>query len=204
MTPTIFWAPKGGVGCTTVAVAAAVIAADQGPTILVDLTTNHEAQTVMGLGRVDPVPAITELSSLVHSVRPVTKNLSLLDLDADAVERRLVLAELVAADHDHAVIVDLGTTPAYDESVAAIVGESRYRTVVSNCYLSLRAAAAVGHTRSVVLVNDSTRALDRDDVREVCDPTSLWEVPRDPAVARAVDAGLLPARLPRGLQHDYA
>lgn len=44
------------------------------------------------------------------------------------------------------------------------------------------------------------RALDRTDVETVVGAPVQAEVPLDPAVARAVDAGLLASRLPRGLE----
>jgi hypothetical protein len=54
----------------------------------------------------------------------------------------------------------------------------------------------------VVLVTEPGRALDRGDVERVVGAPVRAEVAVDPAVARAVDAGLLVSRLPRGLERS--
>jgi hypothetical protein len=56
----------------------------------------------------------------------------------------------------------------------------------------------------VVLLAEPGRALTRADVAEVVGVPVVAEVALDPAVARAVDAGLLPVRLPRGLARALA
>ena len=69
------------------------------------------------------------------------------------------------------------------------------------CYLALRRAADPPLRPSgVVLVTEPGRALDRTDVEQVVGAPVRAEVAVDPAVARAVDAGLLASRLPRGLE----
>lgn len=72
--------------------------------------------------------------------------------------------------------------------------------VTRPCYLSLRrAVAAPLQPTGVVLVVEPGRALDRHDVEAVMGVPVVAEVLIDPAVARAVDAGLLATRLPRSL-----
>jgi hypothetical protein len=50
------------------------------------------------------------------------------------------------------------------------------------------------------LVNDSRRALTERDV-SLALALPVTSVPHDPSIARAIDAGLLAARLPRCLAH---
>ncbi len=69
--------------------------------------------------------------------------------------------------------------------------------VTRACYLALRRAADPPLRPSgVVLVTEPGRALDRTDVEQVVGAPVRAEVAFDPAVARAVDAGLLASRLP--------
>jgi hypothetical protein len=73
--------------------------------------------------------------------------------------------------------------------------------VLRPCYLALRRAVAAPFRPSgVVLVREPGRALTRRDVEAVLGVPVRAEVDVDPAIARAVDAGLLTARLPRGLE----
>jgi hypothetical protein len=51
-----------------------------------------------------------------------------------------------------------------------------------------------------VLLAEPGRALDATDVESVIGAPVVAQVSVDPAVARAVDAGLLASRLPRGLE----
>jgi hypothetical protein len=77
--------------------------------------------------------------------------------------------------------------------------------VVRNCYLALR--RAVQHPLrpdAVVLVTEPGRALDVHDIETVLTDAPVTTVRIDPAVARAVDAGLLAARLPRSLSSALA
>jgi hypothetical protein len=74
--------------------------------------------------------------------------------------------------------------------------------VVRGCYLTLRRAvraAPLPHASGVVHVAEPGRAIGRRDVAGVLDRPVLAEVPVRAAIARAVDAGLLPTRLPEVL-----
>ena len=61
-----------------------------------------------------------------------------------------------------------------------------------------RSLAASG----IVLVHEPGRALTARDVERSLGAPVVAELHYDPAVARAVDAGLLAARLPRSLAHS--
>lgn len=72
--------------------------------------------------------------------------------------------------------------------------------VIRPCYLALRRAlAAPIRPSGVVVVEDGARTLDAADVEDVLGVPVHAVVPWDAGVARAVDAGLLGARLPRSL-----
>ncbi len=68
------------------------------------------------------------------------------------------------------------------------------------CYLALRRAAASDYSPTgVVVLHEPGRALRAQDVAYAVHAPVVAEISLDPAVARAVDAGLLAARLPRTL-----
>jgi hypothetical protein len=72
--------------------------------------------------------------------------------------------------------------------------------VIRPCFLALRRATQASCRPSgVILVREPGRALRTRDVEHALGVGVVAEVDVDPAVARAVDAGLLQARLPRPL-----
>jgi hypothetical protein len=74
--------------------------------------------------------------------------------------------------------------------------------VVRECYLALRRAAAaplVGRSFGLVVLQEPGRALGPADVAQVLGRPVTARVPVRSAVARAVDAGVLPTRLPEPL-----
>lgn len=95
-------------------------------------------------------------------------------------------------------IIDCGTNPLPElpdgTEVVTIM-------VVRACYLALR--RAVTHNTKpdhVILIAEPGRSLQPDDITAVLNITDITTIPFDPAVARAVDAGLLAARLPTKLR----
>ena len=71
------------------------------------------------------------------------------------------------------------------------------------CYLALRRAVALeARPSGVVLIEEPGRALRARDVEAAIDAPVVATLALDPAVARAVDAGLLAARLPRLIQRE--
>jgi hypothetical protein len=80
-------------------------------------------------------------------------------------------------------------------------GATRSVLVTRACFLSLRRAlAAPVQPSQVILLREPGRALNAADIEDVVGAPVIAEVPLDPAVARAVDAGLLASRLPRTLE----
>jgi len=77
--------------------------------------------------------------------------------------------------------------------------------VIRPCYLALRRASVLEHTpHAVVLVTEPGRVLGKADVESVVGAPVIAEISLDPAVARAVDAGLLAGRVPTLLAQQLA
>ncbi|MEZ5145051.1 MAG: hypothetical protein R2726_21455 [Acidimicrobiales bacterium] len=212
------WSAKGGVGTTVVATALALTLARGAPTgaLLVDL--DGDAPAVLGvpepqspgvgewLAAGSDVPA----DGLARIEVRATPHLALLHRGGATVEpgasaRAEVLAGLLAGE-SRPVVVDCGRldgTPTPAAEVRRVLAASSTHSVLvtRGCYLALRRALALPlRPSSVVLVDEPGRSLGRLDVEEVLGVPVTAQIPWDPSVARAVDAGLLAGRLPRGLE----
>jgi hypothetical protein len=205
------WSSKGGAGTTVVAAALALVLAERshGGALVADLAGDLPA--VLGAADADgpglagwlaagpevPVDALARLE------RQVAPGLGLLDrgdgsLDAGQAE---ILAALLAAE-PRPVVVDCGTAPVGAGAIVAAAAD-RSLLVTRPCFLALRRAVAGALRPSgVVLVVEPGRSLDRRDVEERIGAPVVASVEVDPAVARAVDAGVLALRLPRGLARE--
>jgi hypothetical protein len=103
----------------------------------------------------------------------------------------------VAIERAAVVVIDRGVVTSPDE---AADWPGLVVMVLRPCYLALRRAVAAPRPDFVVLIEEPQRAIGAAEVREVVGPhRGLITVPFDPAVARAIDAGLLSARLPKAL-----
>jgi hypothetical protein len=117
--------------------------------------------------------------------------------DPDALEAILgggvVLPGLVLGDangHDFDLVVHDG---AGQEGITLLV--------TRGCYLALRRAVRqTTRPAGVVLLEEPGRALGANEVAEVIGAPIVARVPVRPAIARAVDAGVLATRLPGALQ----
>jgi len=97
-------------------------------------------------------------------------------------------------------VADCGSGPA-GAGLAVAAGAPTSLLVLRPCYLALRRAVrAPLRPSGVILVSEPGRSLGRADVEDVLGVPVRAVVGVDPAVARAVDAGLLPTRLPRSLE----
>ena len=98
------------------------------------------------------------------------------------------------------ITIDAGTGQPPPPLVERV---DRSLLVTRPCYLALRRAVR-GETRptGVVLVDEPGRALSRRDVEHALGVPVEATVSFDPAVARAVDAGLLATRLPRVISKE--
>ncbi|HLM65503.1 MAG TPA: hypothetical protein VK306_14485 [Acidimicrobiales bacterium] len=203
------WSAKGGAGTTVAAAALALSLArrSRAGAVLADLAGDGAA--VLGLpdpdspglagwlAAGDDVPA----DALARLEVGAGRGLALLPRGAGALgaERAGVLAALLDAGVRPVVAdcgSDLGAT-----TVGFLRAADRSVLVTRLCYLALRRAvtAPVAATE-VVIVHELGRVLGRADVEAAVRVPVLAEIPADPAIARAVDAGLLTTRLPRSLE----
>ncbi len=204
---TLCWSPKGGSGTTVVAAALAIVASRNGPTMLVDLGGDSAAAlgTVMpegpGVGEwlaTSAAPA-DRLWQLAHQCGPDLQLIhpGVLPAGAEFTElaaERLAAAAAAASQH---VIIDAG--PRHPADVLHRCAE-RSLLVIRPCYLALRRAVAIGPDASgVIVVTEPGRCLSKLDIERALGLDVVAELPWDPGVARAVDAGLLLARLPTSI-----
>lgn len=163
-----FVGARGGHGTTTVACALAVMSAAQQPTTLAAADTDTAA-AVLGLPR---------------PVRTPVAVVGSLDLDSAT----------GAALNGAATIVDAGSATTAPPTAAGL----RIGVLRGPCYLALATLlAGGGHLDGVVVVEEADRSLTARDVSDVLDVPVLATVRVSPAVARAIDAGMLVARTHR-------
>ncbi len=198
-----FWSVKGGVGTTVIAaaVALAVGRADT-PALLVDL----DGDLPCCLGIAEPAgPGVAEWLAAPEGVPPdalarletaVHPGLWLLHRGGgplDAGRARLLLQ--ILASSGRPVIVDCGRI-GRDGAGPLLAAEADRSVLVTRCcLLGLRRAAATPISPSgIVVLRDPGRAIDTDAVADIVGAPILAEVAVDPAIGRAVDAGLLGSR----------
>ncbi len=206
------WALKGGVGTTVVTAALGLTLNRAGhDVLLVDLAGDLPA--VLGLPEPDQ-PGLTEwldagpdvpADGLGRIEVPATPGLAVLPRGRAVVAPSdRVEALLAALDPRRSVVVDCGVLDRREPDRVVVAARSTSSLLVTRaCYLALRRATDPPLRPSgVVLVTEPGRALQRSDVEAVVGAPVRAEVALDPAVARAVDAGLLASRLPRGLERS--
>jgi len=208
---TTCWSVKGGSGTTVVAAGVALVRAKRHhqapPVLLVDL--GGDAPAVLGM----PEPAAPGVADWLNSDAPVS-----------------ALDDLALAVVDHLALVPRGygplpdlTSPRWPAMAAALrdrsgdtvidcgplrpgpqvlTDEALSVLVLRPCYLALRRIAGQSLTADrVVLIDEPGRALRRADVEHVVGRRVDAHLDLDPAIARAVDAGLLAGRLPMQLSN---
>jgi hypothetical protein len=122
----------------------------------------------------------------------------------DVLSRGPGLLAILAAE-PRAVVVDCGVLGRPDNgsselAVALAEAATHSLLVIRLCFLSLRrTACAPIRPSGVVVLAEPGRALRIADVESVVGAPVVAELPYDPAVARAVDAGLLAHRLPQSV-----
>src|SRR6266516_781357 len=208
------WSPKGGSGTSVLAAACALVLGRRGGARLADLDGDQPA--LFGLASEPPTGLVDWLGAgpeaptdaLERLTVEAASGVSLIPRGTPArplapVPATETGAALAVALRDGLVptVVDLGLaqTPAA-RAVLEVADASL--VVVRGCYLTLRRAvraAPLAHASGVVHVAEPGRAIGRRDVAGVLDRPVLAEVPVRTAIARAVDAGLLPTRLPEVL-----
>jgi cellulose biosynthesis protein BcsQ len=209
------WSVKGGSGTTVVAASLALVLARSSPhgALLVDLAGDGPA--VLGLPEPDgpgvlswlTADADVDIAALARLELAAGAGLSVVPAgDGDIIgglnPARVESLAAALADDARPVVVDAGRVPhPVGSHLAGAATVSLL--VVRPCYLALRrAATAPLRPSGVVLVTEPGRALGRRDVEAVLGVDVRAEIALDPTVARAVDAGLLAARLPRPLERS--
>jgi hypothetical protein len=198
----VCWAAKGGSGTTVTACAMALAAPRGVETTLVDLGGDCALALGMdepgGPGVTDwmasPTAGPTELARLAMPVRDGVKLIHRGNAEV-ATDRWPRLAS--ALDGWPGVIVDAGTgappLPLHEAADLSLL-------VIRPCYIGIQRARRVGvQPTGIALVHEPGRCLGTDDVERAVGSPVVVETQLDPAVARAVDSGLLAARLPRSL-----
>lgn len=210
------WSVKGGSGTTVVASALALVLArgSGNEVLMVDLAGDVPAALGMPepegpglsewMGAGDDVP-VDGLARIEIDVAPGLSLLARGQGDLGPRERVEVLAAMLEAEA-RTVVVDAGCLEmgcADLDGPAAIVASHADRSllVTRPCFLALRrAVSAPIRPTGIICVTEPGRALSSADVESVIGVPVVAEVGSDEAVARAVDAGLLVARMPRGLE----
>jgi hypothetical protein len=196
------WAAKGGSGTTVVACGLALGSSRSQPTTLVDLS--GDCATALGIdeptgpGVVDwlasPTAGTADLIRLSVTVRNAVSLIPRGDGPAPADQWARLAAALAGSAN---VIIDAGTghppQALHDAAEQSLL-------VTRPCFIAIRRAQHLDiRPTGIVLVDEPGRALTSGDVEHALGVPVAAELRLDPAVARAVDAGLLIARLPKSL-----
>lgn len=208
------WSTKGGTGTTVVAASLALLLARTRPDGAVVVDLGGDIPATLGLSAADG-PGIAGWLGLAPDVppdalarleEPVCHQLAIVrrgdgPLAGTGAES---LAALLNADR-RPVVVDCGRIDAEGAGagLALAAGATRSLLVLRPCFLALRRAieAPVRPSAVVLLVEDG-RAITSGDVEDALGVPVQARVRVTDTVARAVDAGLLAAHLPRSLARD--
>jgi MinD-like ATPase involved in chromosome partitioning or flagellar assembly len=196
------WAAKGGSGTTVVACALALGADRSQRTTLVDLS--GDSATALGLaeptgpGVADWLASPTATAAdLARLAVPVRDDVRLIPRGLGAPPNDQWGRLAIALGSSPNVIVDAGTGRPPEE-LHAVAAHSLL--VTRACFIAIRRARQLEiRPTGVVLVGEPGRALTAGDIEHAVGAPVVAEIRVDPAVARAVDAGLLTTRLPRSL-----
>ena len=204
----VCWSVKGGSGTTVVAAALALVLAQrhEAGARLVDMS----GDTPSALGMSEPAsegiaewlsaadhPGVEALNNLML---PVTAHLGVIPRGHNVIVPSLVnldrlrdLAEVIAQS-TMPTVVDAGSGLA---AIPIIEHATRSLLIIRPCYLALRRASLLTtKPNGIIVITEPGRALGVHDVESVVGAPVLAEIPFDPAIARAVDAGLLAGRVP--------
>lgn len=206
-----FWSPKGGSGTSVVTAAAGLLLARRAPARIADLTgdlpavlgvANEPDTGLHGWLRAGPEAPAAALDHLAVDVAPQCALLpaGLTGLDGVLPEAGAALAVALGARTGPAVC-DAGRLQHPALLALAEVADAAV-VVLRGCYLALRRAVYHEATRfstGVILVDEHGRSLGARDVEDVLGLPVLAAIEARSATARAVDAGVLAARMPDAL-----
>ena len=201
----VCWSTKGGTGTTVVSAGFALVSSKSRSSALVDLGGDSPA----ALGLADPPgPGVHDWlqspsadgEALLRLMVPVTDSLQLLPCGhrgRPVAPQRWADLAVALASLAPSVVVDAGPGEPATELLASA---AQSLLVTRQCYLALRRVVADGpRPTGVVLVTEPGRALTSRDVEHAVGAPVVAEIPWDPAISRAVDAGMLCTRMPRSL-----
>jgi len=198
---------KGGSGASVIA-AALAIESRVSDVLLVDL--GGDLSDILGveppeLGLRDWIRSEAGVESIDNLIQTVRPGLRLLatggPIDGTDVGRMSTLLPHLAANP--MVIFDVGVanTEPFSAQSVVLAASDRTTMVLRACYLSLRRAQQLDLSADdVIEVVEGGRALTTVDVEGVLGRAVSARIAVDPQIARAVDAGLLLSRRPRGLR----
>ncbi len=212
----VCWSVKGGNGTTVVAAALALVLAQhhKAGARLIDMS----GDTPSALGMSEPASeGIAEwlsatdrpgAAALNNLMLPVTAHLGVIPRGRNIIVPSLVnpdrLRDLanVIAESDLPTVVDAGSGLA---TIPIIEYATQSLLIIRPCYLALRRASLLTtKPDGVIVITEPGRALGVHDVESVVGAPVLAEIPFDPAIALAVDAGLLAGRVPTLLAKHLA
>lgn len=219
------WSAKGGAGTTVVAAGAALAAAGIGGSATVRWATTRRPAAatsrrrvlLVDLGGHQPAclglpepsgPGIAEwlradaetpTDALVRMEVPVGPGLDLLPRgDGPLGPDRVALLIQVLAASGRTVVVDCGRPDLHEVARRFAVEADRSVAVTRLCLLGLRSLQrAPVRPSGLVVVREAGRALGVPEVVSIVGAPVIADVSVDPAIARAVDAGLMTSRPPR-------
>ena len=211
------WSVKGGVGTSVVSAGiATMLARREGSATLFDLA--GDLPSILGV----PEPDGPGLRDWLHADDAVgVEAIGRLEREAGPGLRfvhrgrrvpgsvdRAALAAAHLAEADGVNVIDVGRLGDGESDAvrrAVVEGATTSLLVTRPCYLALRRALACPvRPDGIVLVAEPGRAIGRSDVVDVLGRPVVAEIVVDPAIARAVDAGLLTSRLPADLARSLA
>ena len=126
----------------------------------------------------------------------------------DDTRAALGMADSAVEVNDNLRLVD---TP--DEWILTVLdGQPGDETILvtTSCYMALRRAVRMlaqpdaPKLSGIIVIEEPGRAITADDVERTIGAKVLAIIPRDPVIARAVDAGLLASRVPSSIRHPLA
>jgi hypothetical protein len=173
--------PKPGNGVTVTAALLALTASTTQHTTIIDLAG-------------DQLPTLGQTEADSREI-DVTADLTVIDAtnDTTAEQHRQILDSEASGD---LVVVDAGRA---DHPIHDLLDTGTRRVwVMRCCYLTLRrAVTATPRPDEIIVIREPQRALNQRDIEQAVGVRVAMVIDLDPGIARAVDAGLLAARLPR-------
>jgi hypothetical protein len=173
--------PKPGNGVTVTAALLALTASATQHTTIMDLAGDQLSAlgvTAVGQRQIEVTAQLTVIDATTDTTPE--QHQQIVDCEAQGA---LVIVDAGRADHPIHDLLDTDTRRVW---------------VMRCCYLTLRRAVAAAYRPDeIIVIGEPQRALNQRDIERAVGVNVTTVIDLDPGVARAVDAGLLAARLPR-------